>query len=116
MFKTINIYKRAGGFRGLLWMMITLINVSFCSAQKYTFTHYSISDGLIQSQVNNICQDADHNLWLATYGGVSRFDGKTFTSYSRQDGLPNNFVYTIFCDRAGKMWFGTQNGLATISN
>jgi ligand-binding sensor domain-containing protein/signal transduction histidine kinase len=116
MFKTINIYSRTGGFRGLLWITITLLNVSFCSAQKYTFTHYNISDGLIQSQINSICQDADHNLWLATYGGVSRFDGKTFASYSRQDGLPNNFIYTIFCDRQGKMWFGTQNGLATISD
>ncbi|HZX58088.1 MAG TPA: hypothetical protein VFE54_05160, partial [Mucilaginibacter sp.] len=32
-----------------------LLNVTISRAQKYTFTHYDIEDGLIQSQVNNLC-------------------------------------------------------------
>jgi ligand-binding sensor domain-containing protein len=65
--------------------------------QKYTFAHYDIEDGLIQSQVNKFSADRDHRLWVATYGGACRFNGKEFLGYSRQNGLPNNYVsYRFF--------------------
>ncbi|MEN0052766.1 MAG: two-component regulator propeller domain-containing protein [Mucilaginibacter sp.] len=85
-------------------------------AQKYTFAHYDIENGLIQSQVNKLFMDNEHRLWIATLGGVCRFDGKDFVSYNRQDGLPSNFVKTVFVDKAGRTWFGTLNGLAVLDN
>ena len=85
-------------------------------AQKYTFSHFDIEDGLIQSQVNKFSMDSDHRLWIATFGGACRFDGKDFLSYSRQDGLPNNFVGTVFSDKTGHTWFGTLDGMAMLYN
>jgi ligand-binding sensor domain-containing protein/two-component sensor histidine kinase len=82
--------------------------------QKYTFAHYDINDGLIQSQVNKFSVDNDHRLWIATFGGACRFDGKDFAAYSRQNGLPNNYVSTIFSDKTGRVWFGTLDGLAML--
>lgn len=93
-----------------------LLGTSVCFSQKYTFSHYDIEDGLIQSQVNNLCLDNEHRLWMATYGGVSRFDGKEFLSYSRQNGMPGNFVNTVFVDKSDVVWFGTQNGLVKLQN
>ena len=87
-----------------------------CFGQKYTFSHYDIADGLIQSQANAIVQDPTHGLWIGTYGGASYFNGKEFTSYTRANGLPNDFVYTLFTDKAGVTWFGTENGIASIKN
>ncbi len=84
------------------------------SAQKYTFQHYDIEDGLVQSQVNAISQDAQHRLWLGTLGGACRFDGKDFSSYSKENGLLNNFVYTVLCDTKNRVWFGTHMGLACL--
>lgn len=59
-------------------------------AQKYSFIGYSTSEGLPQSQVNAIAQDNSGYLWVATFGGLTKFDGTRFTSYGKSDGLLNN--------------------------
>lgn len=93
-----------------------MLGISRAEAQKYIFAHYDIEDGLIQSQVNKLSQDIDHRLWIATFGGACRFDGKEFTGYNRRAGLPDNYVSTIFSDKGGCTWFGTMNGLARLYN
>jgi len=81
-------------------------------AQKYTFSHYDIEDGLVQSQVNKLYQDNAHRLWIATLGGACRFDGKEYYAVSKANGLLSNFVYQIFVDKSDKVWLGTHKGLA----
>jgi ligand-binding sensor domain-containing protein/signal transduction histidine kinase len=83
-------------------------------AQKYTFAHYDIEDGLVQSQVNSISEDASHRLGMGTLGGACRFDGKDFTSFSKENGLLNNFIYTVLCDHKNRIWLGTHMGLACL--
>jgi ligand-binding sensor domain-containing protein/signal transduction histidine kinase len=97
-------------------VFLFLIQTRPAFGQKYTFAHYDIEDGLIQSQVNKFSMDKEHRLWIATYGGVCRFDGNDFMGYSRQNGLPNNFVATVFADKMGRTWFGTLDGLAMLYN
>ncbi len=97
-------------------LLFIFFNQSVSFAQKHAFLNYGISDGLIQSQINTIHQGIDHTLWLATLGGVSRFDGREFTPYSRQTGLPNNSVFTAYADKKGNIWFGTQDGLAKMTD
>ena len=97
-------------------VLLFLIQACPVFGQKYTFAHYDIEDGLIQSQVNKFSTDRDHRLWVATYGGVCCFNGKEFLGYSRQNGLPNNFVSTVFPDKQGRTWFGTLDGLAMLNN
>lgn len=91
-----------------------LIQANPVFAQKYTFAHYDIEDGLIQSQANKFSMDNNHRLWIGTFGGACRFDGKDFFGYSRQNGLPNNFVSAVFSDKAGRTWFGTLDGVAML--
>ena len=106
---------RLFGLKSLIcFLAVVLAGNLACFGQKYTFSHYDIADGLIQSQANAIVQDPTHGLWIGTYGGASYFNGKEFTSYTRANGLPNDFVYTLFTDRAGVTWFGTENGIANI--
>ncbi len=85
-------------------------------AQKYAFSHYDIEDGLVESQASKLCQDNEHRLWIATFGGVSRFDGKGYYSLSKANGLPDNFVICIHADRNGIVWFGTYSGLQYLEN
>jgi ligand-binding sensor domain-containing protein len=101
----------------LLWSLVfLLIFTRVCQAQKYTFSHYDIEDGLIESQVNNLSLDNEHRLWMATSGGACRFDGKEYTPYTRQNGMPTNFINTVFADKNDVVWFGTQNGLVKLVN
>ncbi len=110
-------YYSAQLLRRVLGMLFFLLAGStFCRAQKYTFTHYDIEDGLIESQVNNLALDHEHRLWVATFGGACRFDGKEFISYTRQNGLPTNFVNFVFTDKDDNQWLGTQSGLVKVVN
>ena len=40
--------------------------------------YFSVEQGLIQSQVSNITQSNSGELWIATKGGVSSFNGFDF--------------------------------------
>lgn len=93
-----------------------ILCINNASAQKYTFTHYDIESGLIQSQVNKLYQDNSHRIWMATLGGACRFDGVDYYAISKATGLINNFIYTVFCDRKGTVWFGTEKGLSCLKN
>ncbi|PCH97691.1 MAG: hypothetical protein COB85_02495 [Bacteroidetes bacterium] len=79
-------------------------------AQQYNFINYSIKAGLAQSQVEDIVQDNKGYLWIATLGGISRFDGKEFISYSSSDGLLDNQINCITQTRDGSLWIGTLGG------
>ncbi len=110
------IYKPVKRLPLFCWLLVSLLGPGVCSAQKYSFSHYDIEDGLIESQVRNFSSDNEHRLWMATYGGACRFDGREFTSFTRQNGLPTNFANTVFIDKKGLLWIGTPNGLVQIVN
>lgn len=59
-------------------------------SQNYSFLEYSTSEGLPQSQVNAIEQDEEGYLWIATFGGLARFDGTSFLTFGKSSGLLNN--------------------------
>jgi ligand-binding sensor domain-containing protein len=86
--------------------------LSFFSSfsQTYYFANYGVKDGLAQSNVSGIIQDRDGFFWMATDGGVSRFDGRNFINYTTEDGLADNNVSSIFQDRSGNIWLGHHNG------
>jgi len=118
MFRQVKSNLTVHGIIKLLLVAVCLFScLTFRAfAQKYTFTHYDIEDGLIQSQVNTLSQDASHRLWMGTLGGACRFDGKDFIPFSKENGLPNNFVYTVLCDQKNRVWFGTHMGLSCLYN
>jgi ligand-binding sensor domain-containing protein len=64
-------------------------------AQQYSFINYSIQDGLAQSQVQTLFQDDKGYLWMGTYGGLTRYDGKSFINYSKENGLLDNRINCI---------------------
>jgi signal transduction histidine kinase/ligand-binding sensor domain-containing protein len=84
--------------------------------QKHNFIAYNIDEGLPQSEVFNILQDNDRHIWLATGGGVSRFDGKTFSNYTADEGLSENAVMQIAIDHYQQIWAVTNSGLNLIKN
>lgn len=79
-------------------------------AQWYPTRHFSVREGLVQSQVTGVTQDAYGYLWFATWGGVSRYDGRRFMNLSVRDGLPDSLVSAVAADAHGSVWFGTDAG------
>lgn len=106
-------------FRLLLFVKVNLILLcllfqTHAFGQIYNFNHYSLKDGLIQSNVNDILQDHDGYLWFATDGGLSKFNGKNFTNYSTNEGLSEASVNTICEDNKGNIWIGHSYGKISV--
>ena len=95
-------------FLSSLLFLFTLIKVY---SQNRVFHNYNVEDGLGQSQDNAICQDNDGNIWIATFGGLSRFDGTKFINFTIADGLPDNYISSLLFAKDGSLWCGSANGL-----
>jgi len=73
---------------------------------------YSIADGLPSSHISHIMQDTRGYLWLATDGGLCRFDGEQFVIYTTQEGLPSNNLTYVLEDQNQNIWIATrENGV-----
>lgn len=55
----------------------------------------------------NVLQDRKGNIWLASWEGIMRYDGKSFTNFTNKLGLRRYHVFSILEDRKGNLWFGT---------
>lgn len=98
-----------------LCLLITLVSLLKVSAQ-ISFTHLGINDGLSQSTVFDITQDAKGNMWFSTFNGVNKYNGYDFTVYLHEEGNPHsishNTARTIKASNNGKVWIGTDEGLS----
>jgi ligand-binding sensor domain-containing protein/serine phosphatase RsbU (regulator of sigma subunit) len=66
-----------------------------------------LEQGMINSNVNKTFQDSRGYIWVGTYNGVSRYDGRSWLHFNGEEGL-GDYVFAITEDRAGNMWFGTN--------
>ncbi|MBL7810475.1 MAG: histidine kinase [Saprospiraceae bacterium] len=85
-------------------------------AQSGQFMSWSLDEGLPQSQVYSLCEDAYGFLWLGTQGGgVCRFDGQQFEVFGPQNGLSNTFV-NVLAPYGKQVVAGTNAGLFILDN
>lgn len=98
--------------------LFLLIGTSFVSVtgQVYSFSEFGTRAGLPNMRVNDITQDSLGYLWIATHGGVARFNGQTFITYTEKNGLVNNKCLSLFCDSKQRLWIGTEDGVSVFSN
>ena len=65
------------------WTLMILIFLSFASIGQvdYSLKTFTTTEGLSNNWVQSICQDKTGFLWVATWDGISRFDGYEFKNY-----------------------------------
>ena len=79
------------------------------------FYNLSEQDGLGHNSCWDISQDADGNMWFASYGGgISKFDGKKFTLFSSKDGLPVDKIRKVFPFK-NNIYVGTEQGISILN-
>jgi ligand-binding sensor domain-containing protein len=74
---------------------------------------WSSENGLPQNSVHRILRTRDGYLWIATEGGVARFNGIQFTIFN-QESTPeftSNDTCCLAEDGRGSLWIGTSDGL-----
>lgn len=81
-------------------------------AETHSLKVFSATDGLPQNSVNDILQTRDGYVWLATFGGVARFDGVRFVTFdmATTPGIPNNRALSLLEARDGTLWVGFEGG------
>ena len=68
--------------------------------------------GLIHEITTSVSY-VDKVLWVATYFGDSRYDGRNWHNFLTKDsGLPSNFTNQVKALDANRAWFSTDKGLA----
>ncbi len=90
-------------------ILLLIVNLCFCTTgigqllqsrhDNYYIEHFGEEEGLPQNSVNSILHDANDFLWIATEGGVSRFNGNRFLPVPAKANVANdNFarIKTIY--------------------
>jgi signal transduction histidine kinase len=68
--------------------------------------NYTTLDGLLSNEVYDVRAGQNGEIWFATSGGASCFDGTGFINFTKADGLPNAALITLDIDKRGAVWFG----------
>ncbi len=87
--------------------------VSSGAAEQYTRQIWNSSSGLPQDTVRQFLQTRDGYLWMATDGGLVRFDGAELTSFNRRTlpAMQSDLVNALLEDTNGNLWVATSDGL-----
>ena len=81
----------------------------------YVQTIYSSKNGLPCGEANDIAQTGDGILWIGTYAGLYRYNGREFRWMNEFDSVRN--VNRLYVDDEGRLWIGTNdNGLSICVN
>ncbi len=79
----------------------------------YVQSVYSSSNGLPCGEANDIAQTNDGILWIGTYAGLYRYNGREFRWVDDYETVKN--VNCLYVDEEGRLWIGTNdNGLAIV--
>lgn len=79
---------------------------------QFSFDQWRTAEGLPDNTINDLLQTSDGYLWIATQGGLARFDGYQFTLFnvSNTRAMKINAISTLVEGRDGTLWIGTSGG------
>lgn len=79
---------------------------------SYTQRLWQMQDGLPEQVVQAFAQTADRYLWIATTGGLVRFDGERFQTFNRDNtaAFTENNVFCLTISRDHSLWIGMEGG------
>lgn len=83
---------------------VLLLHWGFVKAQPICVARqYTVRDGLIQSNPAQILQSHNGFIWVSTWNGVSRFDGRDFETF-QFDSLLNQHMQRLENTADGNLW------------
>lgn len=79
---------------------------------------YTLEDGQLQvaideapTTVNDVIQLPGGEIWVATYSGISIWDGTQWREVTRENGLLSEKISDLAIDASGRVWAATDYGL-----
>lgn len=111
--------------RVLIGICLVLAVSGYAAAEEAMFDwemrEWTSSDGLPDGYVADLSKDPQGFVWIATYGGLCRFDGKEFVNFSklRVEEHPDVPVMptALWKSPTGTIWIGdAEGGIVTYKN
>lgn len=91
---------------------LDVIQVTFPTSLR--FDNISVAGGLSGGLVTSILQDRQGFMWIATNGGLNKYDGYSLTAYKHTGSDLASPAYNdlrrVVEDRRGTLWIGTFGG------
>lgn len=101
--------------RGFCLALIVLFFTFSLKAQEYEFRHFNDSDGLNNSFIYDISEDEVGYMWLASAGGLFKYDGYEFRNFTKEGGLVESFTRSILIQDTN-VYLGHNNGGLSVGN
>lgn len=101
----------AGGLALNAWDNFDLPVQAAENIEKYVTTIYDNRSGLYSSEANDIAETEDGCIWIGSYAGLTRYDGKSF-EFIKDGGIVS--VTAMFTDSKGRLWIGTNGGRVAV--
>ena len=79
------------------------------SSAGWSFRSWQTDEGLPDNSVTGVAQTRDGYLWVATYGGLLRFNGASFATIPSPSVFKKS-VRTMLLDQRGQLWLGIDSG------
>lgn len=88
------------------------------NTKDFTYTIFTVPDGLANNSVKCIAVGGDGTVWAGMVGGASRYDGSTWKTFTKADGLVSSDIGAVAVDRNGAVWFAAYNkdGISRYEN
>ncbi len=94
---------------GLL-LCLSLSAAPVATVENPKLERVATEEGLAQGSINNMLQDAQGFIWLATEAGLSRYDGYRVLNYQgRGDKLTSKIIYGLYQHSNGELFIGTES-------
>ena len=114
----MHVINREDCLKVLLFIFIiccAAVTSSLCQPYPYKFNYLTVDEGLSHTDANDIAQDGQGFIWVATYFGLDRYDGYSIKKFYNTNSPVNNAfknrITCMFPDGAGNVWLGTEDGL-----
>lgn len=79
------------------------------------FDHLGENAGLSSNYITCMLTDREGFLWIGTFNGLNRYDGKRFEIFRRDKNDPSsilqNVITSLATDSKGNIWCGTEDGI-----
>src|SRR6218665_3824435 len=106
-------FKPPHYFAFLIFTVFVCRNTVFAQ-HNLNYEAISTAEGLSQGLINDMLQDKEGFIWIATKGGLNRYDGYTFKTFTTDLQDPNsissNAISNLLEDSKGRLWIGTYDG------
>jgi len=92
-------------------LLLVFMTMTPVFAQEFSFSRYTQLSGLRNLGIEQLLFDRNGDMWLATDGGVYRYDGISFVSYDKSRGIPADAAMAIAASPAGRIFTRVDEGL-----